>query len=174
MRKNGFTLIELLLVLTLVGTALTLSVHTFRQLSERRLLSQPLATLIKTLHFARASAIGSGRNVTLCHSKDGNTCGGNGYEQGWIVFTDSDGNGARDPGEPALTNGAALNARLTLRANTPFASHITFRADGRANGNGRFVICADNDPARAVGVFVIRSGRLRSAGAKELEQCLTS
>ncbi len=175
MRKNGFTLIELLLVLTLAGAALTLSVQTFKQLSERRLLSQPLAELIKALRFARAAAIGGGHNVTLCRSEDGGSCGGAGYEQGWIVFADKDGAGAgrRDPGERLLSAGQALDARLSLRSNT-FTSHITFRADGRANRNGRFVICADANPAGAVGVLVIRSGRLRPAAAGELEQCLTS
>ena len=174
MRKNGFTLVELLLVLTLVGTLLTLSVHTFRQLSEQRLLTQPLASLTKALRFARAAAIGGAHDVTLCRSGDGDTCGGDGYEQGWIVFTDRPGAGAgrRDPGERLLAATAALDERLSLRSNT-FVSYITFRADGRANGNGRFVICADDRPDGAVGVFVIRSGRLRPAAAGELDRCLT-
>ncbi len=173
MRKKGFTLIELLLVLALAGATLSLSIHTFKQLSERRLLSQPLAALIKTLRFARAAAIASGRDVTLCHSEGDGLCNGAGYERGWIVFADHNGDGARDPAERVLAAGAPLNARLTLRANT-FASRITFRPDGRANNNGRFVICADGNPAGAVGVFVNHSGRLRPATAGELDQCLIS
>ena len=171
MRNRGFTLIELLVVLAIAGATLSLSVHTFKQVSERRLLSQPLASLVKTLRFSRAAAIGGGHRVTVCRSEGGDVCGGAGYEQGWLVFADGNGDGVRDTGERVLAAGTPLDARLSLRANT-FASRITFHPDGRANNSGRFVICADGGSDGAVGVFVTHSGRLRLAEPGEIERCL--
>ena len=171
MHKNGFTLIELLLVLALGGATLSLSIQTFKQLSERRLLTQPLALFINSLRFARIVAMSSGHNVTLCPSEDGRSCSSAGYEHGWIVFADKDGGGRRDADEHLFATTQGLKPQLSLRSNT-FTSYITFRSNGRANRNGRFVICADKDPHNALGIFVIRSGRVRRATAKELEQCL--
>lgn len=172
---GGFTLIELLFVLAFAGAALAWSVHTFQQFSEQRLLTQPLATFVKTLRFARATAIAGGRNVTVCPNNGDDTCGGGSYERGWIVFSDGGTTlGRRDPGERLLSANPPLNPRLTLRSNT-FSSHITFGADGRIRtagigGNGRFVICAD--ATRAVSVFVSRAGRLRQADTKDELRCL--
>ena len=176
MRKNGFTLIELLLVLALTGAVLTLSTHTFKNFAQQRLISQPLGTLIKTLRFARATAIGSRREITVCPSTNGIACTGQGYEHGWIVFSEHVGAtpGQLDPGERLLATRDSLDSRLTLRANTPFASHITFRKDGRAHSSGRFVICANGKPDEAGGVFINHTGRLRPAATGELTQCLSS
>ncbi len=180
MRKSGFTLIEVLIVLAFAGAALSLSVHTYKQLSERRLLSQPLAALVKVLRFARSSAIGGGHAVTVCPSEDGASCAALGYERGWIVFTEtgSGEKGVRDAGERILAVRGAFDSRLSLRANV-FTSHVTFDADGRIGGGkfmsgGRFVVCADNDSSKAAGVFVTRSGRLRVAKTGEIKQCLVS
>lgn len=180
MRKSGFTLIEILIVLGLVGAALSLSLHTYKQVSDRRLLSQPLAALVKTLRFARSSAIAGGRAVTVCPSEGGASCAGSGYERGWITFIEADGGtkGVRDAGERILAVRGALDSRLSLRTNV-FTSHVTFGADGRIGGGrfisgGRFVVCADRDPSKAAGVFVIRSGRLRIAKTGEIEKCWIS
>ncbi len=180
MRKSGFTLIEILIVLAFAGAALSLSLHTYKQLSERRLLAQPLAALVKTLRFARSAAIGGGHAVTVCPSEDGVSCAAAGYERGWIVFTETDGGakGVRDAGERVLAVRGAFDSRLSLRSNA-FTSHLTFDADGRIGGGrliggGRFVVCADRDLSDAAGVFVIRSGRLRVARTEEIEGCLVS
>lgn len=180
MRKSGFTLIEILIVLALAGATLSLSLHTYKQVSDRRLLTQPLTALVKTLRFARAAAIGGGHAVTICPSEDGASCADAGYERGWIVFIEAAGGakGVRDVGERLLAVRGAFNSRLSLRTNV-FTSHVTFDADGRVGGGrfmsgGRFVVCADRDPSKAAGVFVIRSGRLRVAKTGEIEQCLVS
>lgn len=172
MRRRGFTLVELLLVLTLSGTALTFSVQTFRQLVERHLLTQPLAEISGSLQFARAAAIGIRQKVSVCPSEDQHFCADNpGYEQGWIVFADIDNPGHRDPGEILLASKGALNPRVTLRSNT-FSRFISFHADGRANTNGRFAICADRQTDNIAGIYVISSGRLRQAAANTITRCL--
>ncbi len=174
MHQRGFTLIELLLVLAAGTAALTLSMQTFKQLSERGLLIHPMAKISEALRFARAMAIGSRRSISLCPSKDGYSCtDSTGYEQGWIIFADDDNLGRRDPDEPLLTTEGAFSRRITLRSNT-FATFISFHADGRASTNGNFVACADGHPDNAMGIFVIRSGRLRKTPADAIEQCFST
>ena len=171
MRQRGFTLIELLLVLAAGVTVLTLSMQTFRQLSERRLLIHPVTKISEALRFARVMALGGKRSISLCPSENGHSCASDaGYERGWIVFADDDNLGRRDPNEPLLTTESAFDRRVTLRSNT-FAAFINFRADGRANTNGSFVACANGHPDNATGIFVIRSGRLRKAPADAIGQC---
>ena len=174
MRQRGFTLIELLLVLAAGVLVLTLSTQTFKQLSERGLLTHPMEKISAALQFARVMAVGGRRSVSLCPSEDGHSCADStGYEQGWIIFADDGNPGRRDPDEPLLTTESAFSQRVTLRSNT-FAAFINFRADGRANTNGNFVACADGHPDGAIGIFVIRSGRLRKAPAGTIEQCFST
>lgn len=172
MRQHGFTLIELLLVLALAGLALTLSVQTFRHLTERHLLTKPLEEISRSLQSARAIAIGSRQKVSVCPSENRHSCAETpGYEQGWIVFTDGDNAGYRDPDEALLSSKGPLNPRVTLRSNT-FSRFISFHPDGRANSNGSFAICADKRTDNITGVYVISSGRLRQAATNAITRCL--
>ena len=171
MRASGFSLLELLFVLSLAGVVLTLSTYAFAPLSERRLTTQAMASLGKTLRFARVAAISGARTVTVCPSTAGTRCDGSGYERGWLVFSDRNGDGARDTNEPLLAAKPPLGGRLSLRTNV-FSAFISFTPAGHANRSGRFVLCLDGAPRG--GIVINHTGRLRMATNGELTQCFVA
>ena len=98
--ESAFTLIELMIAIAVAAVVLTLGVPGFGRVIERNQLSTNINGLVSTLHFARSEAIRRNKNITVCHSNDGSSCSGVGYEDGWIIFHDNNGDGEyADAGE---------------------------------------------------------------------------
>ena len=163
---SGFTLFELLLVLSLAVVFLTAASGFQARWRQQKLLDEHTVALAKAIRFARSYAIVSGARTVICKSADGETCGGDGYEHGWIIFVDASKSGGKlDPGERLLrvrrnTPGPRDGTRVTIRANR-FVNYIAYNAHGRS-GSGRFVACLDGD-VRGAMVLVVSKGRLRFA-----------
>lgn len=97
MKNDGFTLIELMAVLTVAAIVLTLGVPSFQEIIKNNRFATQANRLIGSINLARSEAIKRGVRVTLCKSNDGENCvSSNGYEQGWIVFSDQDENATFD------------------------------------------------------------------------------
>lgn len=95
----GFTLVELMVTVAIVAVLTTLALPSMRQFIGNWQLSNALNAFIGSLQIARAEAVKRGRNVRMCRSNNGRTCGvGNnlpgGWTSGWIVYVDNDGSGA--------------------------------------------------------------------------------
>ena len=121
--------------------------------------------MLADFHYARDLAIASNSRVTICPSSNGLTCNGAGWEDGRIVFLDTDG---------SLTlNGAETVQRVTgdagdVDVNTAeFGASITYRPNGRAmanivrNNTGEFIVCDDRGSSHARALIVDMSGRPR-------------
>jgi type IV fimbrial biogenesis protein FimT len=100
MKNYGFTLIELMAVLTIAAIVLTLGVPSFQEIVRNNRFATQANRLMGSINLARSEAVKRGVRVTLCKSRDGVTCASsNGYEQGWIVFSDPDENAVFDNGD---------------------------------------------------------------------------
>lgn len=164
-RKNtvaGFTLIELLLTLGISGLLLVsvlalpidwVKQHRFMHYTNR---------FLEALEFARSYAMVSGSATTICSSEDGERCSGTAYEKGWLVFTEHPDsiNGILDYNERILIVQKADVEDISIRSQT-FSQFVTYNHLGRANYNGRFILCTAQ-PTQAVSELVINhSGRVR-------------
>ena len=159
--ESAFTLIELMIAIAVAAVVLTLGVPSFNRVIERNHLTTHINGLVSTLHFARSEAIRRNKEITVCHSSDGATCSGAGYEDGWIIFFDDNGDGDyADANEELIRVNEGLPNKYTMRAG--ILSSFTYNAKGRAQ-NGRIVLCKDNLTTNARAIFISLNGRTRLA-----------
>ena len=161
--ESAFTLIELMITIAVAAVVLTLGVPSFNNVIERNQLTAHINELVSTLHFARSEAVRRNSDVRVCHSADGVNCGGAGYEDGWIIFIDDDGDDVWDnPAEELIRVNEGLSSNYTLHVNGSMDS-FTYRAKGNTSSQGRFVLCKNNDLNKARAIFIGPGGRTRLA-----------
>lgn len=97
---HGFTLVESLVVVSITAILLTVGVPSMRSMAERNAISSQVNNFLGVLIFARSEAIKRGAEVVVCRSANAEssatpTCAasGAGWESGWIVFLDRNGDG---------------------------------------------------------------------------------
>jgi type IV fimbrial biogenesis protein FimT len=116
-RAGGFTLIELMVTVTLAAVIMMLAAPSFNN----ALLSNKLAAFannfVASAQLARSEAIKRNRPVHICRSADGASCAASGtWQQGWIVWSDDNRNGALDAGE------TVVQVQQTISADYEFTS----------------------------------------------------
>jgi len=85
--------------------------------------------LVSALMLARSEATKRGQRVSVCGNDGSSVCSGNStWNNGWIVFTDSDGNGTIDAGTDQII-------QLTDTANTSLSTTgtnpvVTYQSSG--------------------------------------------
>src|SRR5882672_8009034 len=120
-RDSGYTLVEVLVAMTIVSILAAIAIPSFKYVTTSNRITTQVNRLLGDMQFARAEAIKQGQFVTVCVSSDGTSCTGSvNWQNGWIVFMDTNGDGARSGGETALP---------VLRTQTPFNNTDTFAAD---------------------------------------------
>jgi type IV fimbrial biogenesis protein FimT len=169
----GFTLLEMLVVLAILAIGYGIAgpaILTFIQNS--RITAQTNA-VVASLNYARAEAIDRGVSVTVCKSNDNNTCDNSvNWEDGWIIFVDSDGNGSRDTSVGSTETLLRTHGPLepydepnTLRGNNNVTNRVTFNSRGSTGNNGTLALCdkrAPGDSSGMRGIVVANTGRVQS------------
>jgi type IV fimbrial biogenesis protein FimT len=112
----GFTLIELLTVVTVVAVLFALGLPSYRYVTNANRISGEVNALLGDMQYARSEAIKEGQTVTVCSSSNATTCSNLiSWRDGWIVYSDLNGNGVVDNNEilrvqPAFPPGDSFNA----------------------------------------------------------------
>lgn len=159
--ESAFTLIELMIAIAVAAVVLTLGVPGFNNVMQRNQLSAHINELVSTLHFARSEAVRRNTSVKVCNSADGETCVATGYEEGWIIFIDDNGNDVwDDPDEELIRVNEGISSNFTMRATT--LSSFSYNSKGSASP-GRIVLCKDNSTSQARTIFISKTGRTRLA-----------
>lgn len=172
---RGFTVIELMLAMAVAAIILAIGVPSFQTFMETNLLASSMNQFIASLAVTRSEAIKRNQRVLLCASDDGRDCAQTGYENGWIIFVDSNANGARNNTEEIIRVNEPLAAGLTLRGNRGCCAHkVSYLASGRIAGiGGSIFLCRYEDTGKSRQIRIIPSGRVRLAqGAAK--NCATS
>jgi type IV fimbrial biogenesis protein FimT len=143
--QEGFTLTELMIALAVAGILATLAVPSFLEAVRTSRMTAQTDELIAALNLGSSEARKRGGRVSLCKSANGTACAtSGGWEQGWILFADTDSSGDRQNTETILRSQQALPANYTLRASTALADAIGFLPNGGTTGSGLFVTCYRN------------------------------
>jgi type IV fimbrial biogenesis protein FimT len=166
MRKDaGLTLVELLVAMAVLGILLGIGVPALGQFATESRLTATTNRLVSALHLARSEAVRRNTRVTLCASADGVFCAAEGdWDQGWIVFVDGSGTGARAVEDPILAVGESAAPGVAVTGNQPvqrYVSYVGLGATRRANGSlqmGTLTVCAGAEGRR---VIISRTGRPR-------------
>jgi len=111
----GFTLMDLLTTLAVLGILVAVGIPSFSSVVRNNRITAHTNELVTALTYARSEAMKRGDVVTTCPSTDGEFCAGsNDWSTGWIVFVDSDPNGARAAEEERLQVWPAIEDVLQL------------------------------------------------------------
>jgi len=128
----GVTLTELLMVIVVVAILVSIAVPSFKYITTANRVAGEVNGLLGDMQYARAEAIREGQTVTVCNSSNGTTCSNNtSWQNGWIVFSDPNGNQAVDPGEPILRVQPTFTSTDTFVAGNA-VSAVTFNREGFA------------------------------------------
>src|SRR5688500_6552686 len=92
--SGGFSLVELLVVMAVVGIVAAWAMPSFQGIIRNNRVTPEAANLKVGLMLARSEAIKRNRRVAICSSSDGASCTG-AWNDGWIVFVDTDADSAR-------------------------------------------------------------------------------
>jgi type IV fimbrial biogenesis protein FimT len=130
-KDRGFTLVELLIAVAVAAILLGIGVPSFSRVLNTTRLSDASNTLLASMKRARSEAIKRNGRVTLCKSSDGVTCASaGGWEQGWIMFHDSNHDGDRSRDEPVIERVQAMNTGVRVTGNAHVEKYVSFLANG--------------------------------------------
>lgn len=160
---RGITLIELITTLAVLAVSLAVIVPGWAGLTERSRVTTAANQLLAQLRYARNEAVHRRRPVSLCPSDDGAHCSGDasGWQRGYLVFVDLDGNRDRSSAEPLLQRRGpdVPGMRIHSTAGRPA---IRFQPDGASwSSNTTISVCLGDDPGSHRAVVLYGSGRAR-------------
>ncbi len=153
-KHAGMTLLELIITLSLTALMLGFAVPTMSDFIANQRITAATNQLIAHLQYARMEAITRHQHVIACPSLDQNSCEGNRWDAGWIIFVDPDRDGqvdrfddilrvvGQDP-RAQISSGGRLRVRFQASGGA-YGSNLTIRVcDSRSDRDGRAVIVSN-------------------------------
>jgi len=172
----GFTLFEFMITVALAAVLTITGIPALSAFVQNQRISAEINLIIAHLHLARTVAISKSASVVMCKSDSQADCVvqaplGSDWSGGWILFIDTNDNGARDAAEPLLRIRPALNGNLRIWFNQ--TGRIRYRPTGQAR-SGRFTVCDRRGPQFARSVILYWTGRprtVRESGGRFARAC---
>lgn len=162
---RGFTLLELLVAIAVLAVLTALAVPAGRALQGRALVAAESLQLLTLLRLARTRAVLAGTDAVLCPLRagdDGPACAV-ARGEGWLAFSDHDGDRDFDAGDTVLRMAASAGPALdvTTRSGAPFTGRIVYRADGTVSTPTTLQLCVGPErPGRRL--IISMTGRVRT------------
>ena len=178
--ERGFTIVELMVTIGIAAVLAGLAAPSFQQLMATNRLKTHTSALHTSLLMARSEAIKRHARVVMCKSTDGATCVTAGdWQQGWILFADTNNNAGVDAGEPILQKVATLSGDFILKGSGDLADYVSYTGTGAPKlkasdtfQTGAFTLCQPaGGSARQIEVFA--TGRL-NVGQSPVASCTPS
>jgi type IV fimbrial biogenesis protein FimT len=172
--ESGLTLVELIVTMVVMTIVLSIGTYSFRGFTNRNAVNAAANDLLAAINLTRSEAVTRGQVVSLCRSADPTAdnnpatpapsctiAGGSGWETGFIIFADNDGDGVRDANEELIRSFADFG-QVTMSGNTFVADALRFQASGFFVSPGNGTITAINpDGSRKVEILISKMGRAR-------------
>jgi len=172
-KTGGFTLIELMVVITIGAMMAATSVYSFNQSNANQLAISISNNIAAALRYARAQAVSQSTAVAVCGASDTTltacqtAAGATNWNNGWIVFLDSNGNGTITSASTQIlqvypVGGAQPNITINSTTN-PFATYGVFSSTGFPSSNKQVNLTAH--PVGCTGnygrtIYLAASGRV--------------
>ena len=165
--SQGFTLIELLVTVAILGIVAVIAVPSMQNFVLNNRIRAQAAALTSSLAFARTEAITRGTRVVTCPGTASGCNNTTEWENGWLVFVDTDNNAELHVDEiPLELHGPLDGSGTTLRWSDILKSKVSFSYDGRAQ-SGTFVLCDQRGFDHARVIKVLATGRIRTLIASD-------
>ncbi len=163
--QTGFTLTELLVAVAVFAITVSFAVPNFREFIANNRLVSTTNDFVSSLLVGRSEAAKRKVTVTVCGSSDGASCNTSSWENGWIVFTDIDGDGTLDSGtDEMLQVNSAVGNSLTIRTvGFAQAGRVQYGPKGTIDSTGSFKLCDSRGASYARAININITGRTRLA-----------
>lgn len=163
-KVSGFTLLEMLFVLAIAAVLFAIAAPSFQAFSAQSKAKNSIHKLSGVLRHARNHAVHHQKPVLVCPSEDGVNCLNQSWQNGIIVFEDSNENQQAEPSETLVYFQAPFIEHARLRWNG-LNNIMTFSELGLPSGSaGSFVYCPNNNDTKyAHGLIISFSGKIRLA-----------
>ena len=169
-RHRGFTLVESLSVTALTVVFASVAAPPLASMVQASRVSGATNDLLAGLFLTRSEAIKRRVRAVMCRSADGASCAAaGGWQQGWIVFADANGDGTRAAGETLLHVQPPLAGSLRLKGTGTLAKYVSYAPNGATKlvgggfQAGTFTVCSESaQPATGRQVVVNANGRPRT------------
>ena len=132
--SNGFTLIELMVTLLITAILAGVALPNFIDMVDANAIASQSNYFTTTINLARSEAIKRNTPVLICKRSALACSTSANWEDGWIVFADSDGDETLDSGEE-IRYFDPLRSSYTLRDESGTLNWLAFQANGRAQRN---------------------------------------
>lgn len=164
MKKNsGFTLIELMVVVAMLGLLMAFGLPAMDTYVKNDRLTTQINTLVGHLAYARSEAVLRRQQVALCPSNNMTDCVNIGWDAGWIIYVDADGDSKFTAGEEILRAKQQLSGNNTLTS-TFVDSYIYDKRGFSATATGTFSLCDDRGVTNMKSISISNTGRVRQGG----------
>lgn len=141
--NHGFTLIELMITLVVVVILVSIAAPSFGNMIRENRAATQANNLLSSIQVARSEAINRGVRVSMRRLSNTNSV----WEDGWLIFTDWDGDGVFD-GDMDEKDCSIEGQDCLLMEQQPLGNNISLRTGG----------------ALTVGLTFLPSGEVRRAG----------
>ena len=161
--QAGFSLIELMIVVMIVAVIGVIGGPVMSDTVKNNRVRAEADRILTTLNLTRSEAVKRNQPVSICRSSTGTSCSGN-WVDGWIVFTNSDGDNTVDVGvDQVIRVYEGVNTGYTL-GGTLGGGSLTYFSDGSyAGGAGIINICSpDANPSQGWKLMLNTVGRPRA------------
>lgn len=159
--QRGYTLVDALMTLAVAAILTTTAVPSMHSVIAENRLATEVNQLVGALNLARSEAVKRGQRVVMCRSGNGLDCQATpGWQEGWIVFADNNGNLERDTAETISRVQGPLSDHTTITSGT--RRRIVFQPLGTSGGtNATFTFCDVGAAAKRRAVILSNTGRAR-------------
>lgn len=158
--QSGLTVLELIITLTIAATTLVIGIPSLQAFIQEQHIKSAVGTLHHSLNRARGMAIYQNQVVVACPGDPGGCREGGDWSDGWIVFTDLNGDRKLQKDEKPLDHSPGVNhVRIHSSAGR---WQIRFLPAGHAPGsNTTLSFCGIGGPSKARKLVVSNIGRIR-------------
>jgi len=160
-RQQGVTALELMVTMAIVAILLATAVPSFKNYSWNLRMRSAIDMLQTDMNLARGRAISHNIQTIICPATAAGVCSGlSRWQDGWIVFTDINGDRQKQDGEPFLKHAGAVEL-LTITSPAS-RKNLRFYPNGSAPGSNMSILFCDKRGAEHAGrIIVSNSGRIR-------------